>query len=346
MGPVVSRRTLGIAAGALAVSSFSIIRARGEQPIQLRCSLDTAPSHGRNVSIADYLKKLEAASGGKIKTELFQSGQLFPDLNVSKALVEGQVEMAAPGSWTLTGFVPDADLFQLPALYGRDIEVTHKVTDGAAGKHLAQAIETKIRSHVLGAWIDNGYQHWYTVNKKIETLADFKGLKIRSPGGAGVAWRIKYVGGIPNTTAWPNVPLALSQGTFDALISTDLSLVTAKLWDAGVKYGFGDRQFVGEYLPMVSLTFWKSLTPDLQKTMTDLWAENISQYRANMLDQQLGARKTLESHGIQFVVPTEEQTAAARHKMMAQQDEMAKEIHISPEMVKLVMADLGSVANA
>ena len=42
-------------------------------------------------------------------------------------------------------------------------------------------------------------------------------MKMRSPGGAGISWRIQFWGAIPNTTAWPNVPLALSQGTFDGL---------------------------------------------------------------------------------------------------------------------------------
>ena len=61
-----------------------------------------------------WLGKVETASGGKIKTKLYESGQLFPDLQVGKALIQGQVEMACPGSWTITGIIPDADVFQLP----------------------------------------------------------------------------------------------------------------------------------------------------------------------------------------------------------------------------------------
>ncbi|MBS0550678.1 MAG: nicotinate-nucleotide--dimethylbenzimidazole phosphoribosyltransferase, partial [Proteobacteria bacterium] len=58
--------------------------------------------------------------------------------------------------------------------------------------------------------------------------------------------------GIANTTAWPNVPLALSQGTFDAFVSTDESCNSAKLWEAGVKYSYADHQFMGQYIPMMS----------------------------------------------------------------------------------------------
>ena len=64
----------------------------------LRCSLETAPAHTRNVVVSDYLAGIEKAAGGRIKTQLFESGQLFPDLQVGKALLQGQVEMAVPGT--------------------------------------------------------------------------------------------------------------------------------------------------------------------------------------------------------------------------------------------------------
>jgi TRAP-type C4-dicarboxylate transport system substrate-binding protein len=337
-----TRRDFAFASVAALTAPALIRSARADEPLRLRCSLDTAPSHLRNVSMKDYLGKVEAASNGKIKTELFESGQLYPDLEVGKALIQGQVEMAAPGSWTITGIVSDADCFQVPALYGQPIELIHKVIDGKAGAYLNGQIQQKLRSHVIGPYLDLGFQNWYSSNKPIASLADLKGMKIRNSGGAGQAWRARFLGAIPNTTAWPNVPLALSQGTFDGLVSSNESLVSAKLWDSGVKYSLADRQFVAEYIPMTSQVFWEKLSPDLQKMMTDVWAENIPTYRANMAGAQTRARATLEEHGVKIVDPSEEQTAAARKQMLAEQDQLAKDIKVSPDMVKLIMAEVGS----
>ncbi len=75
--------------------SVPFIRTTRADTIKLRVSLDTSPSHGRTLSIADFLKKLAAASQGQIAPRLFDSGQLFPDRDVIKAMVLGQVEMAA-----------------------------------------------------------------------------------------------------------------------------------------------------------------------------------------------------------------------------------------------------------
>jgi C4-dicarboxylate-binding protein DctP len=338
----ISRRDFAFVSAAALAAPALIRPARADEPLRLRCSLDTAPSHLRNVSMKDYLGKVESASNGKIKTELFESGQLYPDLEVGKALIQGQVEMAAPGSWTITGIVSDADCFQLPALYGQPIELIHKVIGGKPGAYLNAEIQKKLRSHVIGPYLDLGFQNWYSSNKPIASLADLKGMKIRNSGGAGQAWRARFLGAIPNTTAWPNVPLALSQGTFDGLVSSNESLVSAKLWDSGVKYSLQDRQFVAEYIPMTSQVFWDKLSPDLQKMMTDIWAQNVPTYRANMAAAQTKARGILEEHGVKMADPTAEQTAAARKQMLAEQDQLAKDIKVSPEMVKLIMAEVGS----
>jgi C4-dicarboxylate-binding protein DctP len=335
------RRALGVAVLAMPAVWRD---ARADAAIRLRCSLDTAPSHGRNKSLADYLQKLDAASEGRIKTELFQSGQLFSDLDVSKALIQGQVEMACPGTWTMTGFIPDCDLFQLPALYGQPFAVTHKVVDGRAGAMVNGEIDTRLRGHVLGPWLDLGYQNWYTASHKLTQYDELRGLKIRNSGGAGQAWRARFFGAIPNTTAWPNVPLALSQGTFDGLVSTDESVASAQLWEAGVKYALADHQFIGEYIPIVANGFWAGLAPDLQKLMTDLWAANIPTYRANMQADQDAAREKLIAHGVTYTAPTADQIAAERKKMMADQDKVAHEIKVSPEMVRLVSEDVGAAA--
>ena len=333
----------GVVAAALA--SVAIPRtSRADEPLRLRVSLDTAPSHGRNIAIADYLAKVEAASGGRIKGEIFASGSLFADLNVAKALIEGQVEMACPGHWTQTGVIPDCDMFQLPMLYGQDIAVTHRAVDGKAGAHIAGQIEQKLRSHVVGKWLDLGYQNWYSTTKPIDSLADLKGMKIRSPGGAGNAWRIRLFGAIANTTAWPNVPLALSQGTFDGFISTDESCASAQLWEAGVKHSYADHQFVGEYIPLLSLTFWNKLSPDLQKIMTGVWDQNIGTWRANMMQRQIDARKLMEAKGVSFIDPTPDQLAAARSVLNGALDQLIKDAKLSPEIVRLAQDDVGTTA--
>jgi C4-dicarboxylate-binding protein DctP len=316
--------------------------AAAAEPLLLRCSLETVPTHARNAAIRDYLQKVEAAADGKIRTQLFESGQLFPDLQIGKALLQGQIEMAVPGSWSLTGIIPDADFFQLPVLYGRSIEMVHRAVDGRPGQLVAQHIEQKLNAHVIGPWLDLGSFNWYSTGRPLNSYADLKGLKIRNNGGAGQAWRTRFMGAVPNTTPLPNVALGLSQGTFDGLITTNETIASAQFWESGVQHALEDRQFTGEYIPVVSLEFWRKLSPGLQQVFTEVWRENIADYRAKMAAAQARARDLVQSHGIKIVVPAVDELAAKRREMLAHQEQLATLSRISPEMVAALTAELGA----
>jgi TRAP-type C4-dicarboxylate transport system substrate-binding protein len=340
MPNAITRRAFG-ATAAIALATPFIRRAAAAAPIQLRCSLDTAPSHPRNVAFRDFLAKVEAASDGQITTKLFESGALFPDLQVLKALVQGQVEMACPGTWTITGFVADADFSELPAFYGRPIDLVRKATDGKAGAYVNTEIKNKLHVQVLGGWFDLGFYNWFSGKKPLNSLADIKDMKIRSPGGVLISWRIHYLGGIPNVTAWPDVPLAMSQGTFDGLISSNESCNSAKLYDSGLHHSLQDHQGIGLYVPLVNQDFWAKIGPKMQDTVTQLWSENLPAYRANTAKSQEHAREELTAHGVTFVDVPQADLDAEHAKMVKEQDKAVQDAHITPELVKLVMADVG-----
>jgi TRAP-type C4-dicarboxylate transport system substrate-binding protein len=335
-----SRRNLLTCAVATLGAPAFLNRAAGAEPLLLRCSLETAPSHARNAVIRDYLGRIEAAAAGGIRTQLFESGQLFPDLQAGKALLQGQIEMAVPGSFSLTGIVPDADFLQLPALYGRSIDVVHAVVDGAAGQLLASQIEQRLRAHVIGPWLDLGFFDWFSTSRALRAYDDLKGLKIRNNGGAGQAWRTTFMGAIPNTTPLPNVPLGLSQGTFDGLVTTHETVASGQFWESGIRHVLEDHQFVGEYIPIVSLVFWQKLSLDLQQLLTDLWRTKVAAYRSDMAAAQSSARELVQAHGVDIVVPSAEQLALKRREMMAHQDQVAKLSRISPEMIAAVSAEI------
>src|SRR5258708_3512818 len=313
-----------------------------QAPVQFRASLDTSATHERTIAVGDYLKKLEDASGGRLKTQLFHSGQLYKDVNVPKALREGSVEMAVPGVWVLSGFVPDAEMVQLPVFYGQPLDKQQRVFDGPVGQKINAQLEQKLGATVVGPWLPLGYSNHYSTRKPLTEFKDLEGMKIRNSGGAGQFVRAKFFGAIPNMTPWPDVPLSLSQGNFDGLTTTNESAASAKLWDSGLRYVLEDHEYVGYYVPMISLAFWKKLPPDLQKLVVDVWAQNIPTYRKKMQAAQEEAHVTLVEHGLKFVTPTQAELDAVRARMMKTQDDVAKELKLNPELVKQATAEMGA----
>jgi C4-dicarboxylate-binding protein DctP len=140
--------------------------------------------------------------------------------------------------------------------------------------------------------------------------------------------------------ALADVPLGLSQGTFDGLITTYETVASIQLWESGIRHALEDHQFIGEYVPIVSLAFWQKLTPDLRQMFSDLWQEKVAAYRAEMEAAQSRARSLVEEHGVRISVPPPEELSAMRREMMAHQDEVAKLSRISPEMLATVTAEI------
>jgi TRAP-type C4-dicarboxylate transport system substrate-binding protein len=166
-------------------------------------------------------------------------------------------------------------------------------------------------------------------------------MKIRNSGGAGKAWRTSFLGAIPNTTTWPSVALALSQGTFDGLITTYETVASASLWEAHVQSVLEDDQTFDGYVPLLGGAFWQSLAPGLQGLLTDVWKANIAGYRAHMATAQEAAREKLVQHGVVFTVPDTTEADAVRNRMLAMQEGLVKQWRMSPEIAAQALADAG-----
>ena len=132
------------------------------------------------------------------------------------------------------------------------------------------------------------------------------------------------------------MPLALNQGTFNALISSDEGCNSARLWEAGVKYSYVDHQFLAQYMPMVGKIAWEKLAPAQQKLMTSLWAENIESYNKGSATSQANARSILEKNGVKFFEPDARTLATTRTAMIDDLATLVEDAKLSPEIVKLV----------
>ncbi|RAI01738.1 ABC transporter substrate-binding protein [Acuticoccus sediminis] len=331
-------RTLARLAAGLVLSAAFVTSAAAQET--MRISLDTNPSHVRNHAIELFVEKLEEKAGDKLKVEVYPSAQLYRDRDVARALRQGAVEMAVPGTWVLDGAVPSFGLTSLPMFYGLPAEVTLELMDGEIGQKINERAEDRLRVHVLGPWLNLGFSNYYATGAPIKTHADMKNLKIRISGGTANAARVEGFGGVANMIAWPDVPMALSSHVVDAVSSTHESIASAKLWDSGLKHAFEDRQWFGQYVPMVSSAFWDKLDPELQDAITEAWAETVPEERRMAAEAQDAAREKLMSEGMDMTTPTEEQLAEGRRMLMPRQEGLVEEMQIDDELVSLAIEEL------
>ncbi len=199
-----------------------------------------------------------------------------------------------------------------------------------------EQVSKKLHVNIPSRWLDLGFTNWYSTHRPLKALSDLRGLKIRNSGGFAQPWRARFFGAVPTMTAWPDVPLGLSQGMFGALQTTNESCASAKLWDAGLRYGLIDHQNMGDYIPMIGEAFWSQLNPALRTLVTDLWAANIGIYRTNLANAQANAERALKASNVKLTFVAPEVLVEQRRLMLTQQAKVAHEMKISPEILASV----------
>jgi TRAP-type C4-dicarboxylate transport system substrate-binding protein len=320
-------KPLGVTVSTLFLAAtFWVSNGWGAQPITFKLSVETVENHHRNMGLKIFRCLLEKNSQGRLKVDYYHSGQIYKGKDIPKALKIGTIEMAVPGIWQLEGIDPNTAITALPMFFGLPERVTKRLIDGEVGRLLNESLEKKLDVKVPGKWYYHGYVNICVKPRAIKTLEDWKGLKIRHPGGAANALRLKALGASPIMIPWPDLPMAMVQGTADGFITTYKSFDSAKLWETGTLHSTNDKEYYMNYIPLINGKFWRKLPPDLQKILVDTWAEHIDMQRAISDFEQRKGEDAMKEHGVQIYYPPDEELAKWRARVMTVQDQIVKEI--------------------
>ncbi len=310
---------------------------------KFRISVDTGPNHVRNITLRTFLERLKEASGGELVGELFEAGQLYAARDEPKAVARGDIEMSVTTNSSIAAFTADLNLLDLPLFSGRSPDQVNGLVDGALGQQLAKGIEDKLGVVVPGRWFLLGFASTFGAGKDIKSFADFQGLRIRVPGGAGFIARYRALGAEGVSIPFPDVPLALTQGTIDALLTTNETLRSGKLHEAGVKSAFVDQVSVLYYIPMINKAFWDKIGADRQKQFRDAWESVIDAERVEAMRRQDAAAEENAKNGVTIYRPAAEELAAVNARLLGMVPEIASQLHIDPAVVKVAQDEIAKL---
>ncbi|WP_022666179.1 TRAP transporter substrate-binding protein DctP [Desulfospira joergensenii] len=303
----------------------------------MRISVENTKTHVQTQAVKRFSDDLRNRLKGRINVQFYFNSSLFRDADIIQALGQGKVEMAVPGTWNVTKFEPNVGVFLLPIFYGRSADSSHMILESRAGKAINGLIEKNLHLKVVGKWIDLGHAHLFSLTKKILRPEDIEGLTIRVAGGLGNKLRIRELGGNPVVIAWPDLPGYMIQGRVDAVLTSYETVRSARLWEKGIKYAFEDREYFPLYIPLIRMSFWEKLPPDIRTIVTDTWDKHVDTSRKQALEAQITAKKVTIENGLTVVVPGEEQITIWRNRMLKKQDEFVRRMNIDPKIVDLIM---------
>lgn len=317
------------------VCGFAVVGNAAAQPV-FRISLENTRDHVQVRAVQEFADALAARTAGRLTVEVHADARLFRDRDVVRALYDGKVEMAVPGTWQLDRFEPSVGVLLLPVFYGRPPSYLYEHIDGALGAELDRRIASSTGAVVLGRWVDLGPIHLFTVAAPIRTHADIVGLKLRYAGGIMNELRLAALGAVPLAIAWPDFPEHLRRRAVDGVLTSYETIASAALWEAGIRYAFEDSQYFGRYVPLVSARFWRRIPEDLRQIIATTWEEQVALAREQAADAQERAKQTLQSHGVTVVVPSAAELEATRVRLLTAQTEMIERLGIDAEIISIL----------
>jgi len=207
-----------------------------------------------------FAKRVGELTDGKVEVIVFPSSQLYTDKAVMKALMIGNVQMAAPSFSKFTSLVPQLQLFDLPFLF-RDINHVHKVEDGEVGQTLKDLVTDK--GFVALDYWDADFKQLYSSKKPLLMPADAVGQKFRIMSSKVIEAQFLAVGANPQVLPFSEVYSALQQGVVDAGESPFSDIYTKKFYEVATSITISNHGYLG-YLVVMSKKFWDKFPADLK----------------------------------------------------------------------------------
>lgn len=220
---------LALMAGLL-MGSAAMAAEDGKGKIHLKFSTWHPPA-SREVKTVwiPMLEELKKRSDGRITYTLYAGGALGKGPAHYDIVKNGLSDMGYfTASWT-PGRFPLSDVLSMAtAVEGKDIS-----TD--VGNQMAAKILKDEFKGVKVLELNGCISAYLWTKKPVKTLADVKGLKIRTPGGLQTSY-IKALGAEPVFMPLGDVYLALETGTIDGVVTCPPLVLAFKLFEVA-KYG-------------------------------------------------------------------------------------------------------------
>ena len=325
-------------------AAFLVVQLAAAQPLELRLSVETPPSHARNLASERWAEAIERLSDGAITVRVFPSGQLYGSAGAIKALASGALDLSVQANSTLSSFEPNLSVVALPMFFGATREQVRDILDGPLGRELYQRLESK------GILVPGGHFEYapnntaYTTRKPVRSYDDLRGLKLATPPSPLFVVMLRSMGAFPVATPRSETVIQLSQGQVDGLGSmTDLTISGGKLWDAGIRYAFRDIAGWGFYMPLVSKATWSRLSESHRAAIRRGWLEAETwarEYTAAELER--GVAANLEHGVVNFSPPPDEQQRM-RERLIGEQAALVEQGRMDADFVARVQARLAEL---
>ena len=244
-----------------------------------------------------FAKGVTKHSGGGLKIKVHPSGSLVKGAEIFDAVESGRV---AIGGLIIGAHAMKDPVFGLDTVpfLATDVDQAWELYQ-VSKNALAYALK-KRNMHLLftAVWPPQGL----FVNKKVDSLADMKGLKFRAYD-SNTERVAKLAGAIPIQTEATEIKQAFSSGAAESMISSSATGVFYKMWEH-VEYFYEGNAWYPKSVVVVNLDAWNGLDGITREVLVEQAAKAEKSVWEAMVPANTSYKKTMTHNGIKVRPPS------------------------------------------
>lgn len=182
--------------------------------VTMNLGFSTPLEHDYGRMAKKFKELAEKYSDGTIEVKLRCCSQISTEGDAFKAMQLGTVDAYFITQNNISPNWKLMDVFVLPYIF-QDRAHIQRVLNGSVGNKVKEKLLADTGVHLLtfgGVF----FRDMYSVEKPINSISDFSGLKFRVPKNKVMIATLKAFGAEPIPLAWSETPTALQTGTIDA----------------------------------------------------------------------------------------------------------------------------------
>jgi tripartite ATP-independent transporter DctP family solute receptor len=271
-------------AAAFAITCMLVSVSAAQQKIALKASHLNKPDSVIGIAFERMADLINKDSGGGLEMKVFAGGVLGQEREMIEQLKGGALDVciASPGT---------IGILSLPFIY-RDVDHVRAVTDGPLFARFSERLlkSTNVRSLVSGF---PGFRYTYTRNKALQSLEDFKGMKIRVPASEVHVETFKALGANPTPIAFGEIYTSLQTGVVEGMENINEYVYEPKLHEQLKFASRTGHMFISEIT-------WQKMSEAQRKVVTEAAVIAWKQQREAQAARNLEFENKLKEAGMKF----------------------------------------------
>ncbi len=246
-------------------------------------------------------KRVSEITGGQLTIDYHPNGDLGGDADLLRQMQSNDIQLVVCQTAPTVSFIPEMAVFDLPMVFAKYTgDQIDKALNGDNdfNKALGTAYEAQ-GLHLLG-FLQNATYRLTTANRELKTLADFKGLQIRTMENANHMAFWSAIGAEPTPLAWAEVYFALQSGTIDAEENAADTCVGANFQEVQ-KYLACTNHILYCNQICINKDAYNGLDPLYQKALDQAVSEAIAYMRPQLESIDKDNKKILTDGGMTLI---------------------------------------------